>query len=55
MFPPTADWLRILPELIVLGAALLVLMVDLVCQARRKAWLYSRRLAGVIGAGVATA
>jgi NADH-quinone oxidoreductase subunit N len=52
--PAAADWLRILPELIVLGAALLTLIVDLLLPAGRKAWLYLVALAGVIGAGVAT-
>jgi NADH-quinone oxidoreductase subunit N len=53
--PAAADWLRILPQLIVLGSALLTLIVDLFLPARRKAWLYIVALAGVIGAGVATA
>ena len=53
--PTAADWLRILPQLIVLGAALLTLIVDLFLPASRKAWLYIVALAGVIGAGVATA
>ncbi|HEX3270977.1 MAG TPA: NADH-quinone oxidoreductase subunit N [Ktedonobacterales bacterium] len=53
--PTSADWLRILPQLIVLGAALLTLIVDLFLPAGRKAWLYIVALAGVIGAGVATA
>jgi NADH-quinone oxidoreductase subunit N len=53
--PAAADWLRILPQLVVLGAALLTLIVDLFLPARRKAWLYLVALAGVIGAGVATA
>jgi NADH-quinone oxidoreductase subunit N len=53
--PISADWLRILPQLIVLGAALLTLIVDLLLPASRKAWLYIVALAGVIGAGVATA
>ena len=45
--PAAADWLRILPELIVLGAALLTLIVDLFLPARRKAWLYVVALAGL--------
>jgi len=53
--PTSADWLRILPQLIVLGAALLTLIVDLFLPASRKAWLCVVALAGVIGAGVATA
>jgi NADH-quinone oxidoreductase subunit N len=53
--PAAADWLRILPQLIVLSAALLTLIVDLFLPARRKAWLNVVALAGVIGAGVATA
>jgi NADH-quinone oxidoreductase subunit N len=50
-----SDWLRILPQLIVLGAALLTLIVDLFLPEGRKIWLYVVALAGVIGAGVATA
>ena len=53
--PAAADWLRILPQLIILGAALLTLIVDLFLPASHKAWLYIVALAGVIGAGVATA
>jgi NADH-quinone oxidoreductase subunit N len=53
--PAAADWLRILPELIVLGAALLTLIVDLFLPVGRKAWLYLVALTGVISAGVATA
>jgi NADH-quinone oxidoreductase subunit N len=53
--PAAADWLRILPQLVVLGAALLTLIVDLLLPASRKAWLYIVALAGVIGAGLATA
>ena len=53
--PTAADWLRILPQLIVLGAALLTLIVDLFLPVGRKAWLHVVGLAGVIGAGVATA
>jgi NADH-quinone oxidoreductase subunit N len=53
--PTAADWLRILPQLLVLGAALLTLIVDLFLPAGRKTWLYVVALAGVIGAGVATA
>jgi NADH-quinone oxidoreductase subunit N len=53
--PAASDWLRILPQLIVLGAALLTLIVDLFLPEGRKAWLYLVALAGVIGAGVATA
>jgi NADH-quinone oxidoreductase subunit N len=40
--------------LIVLGAALLTLIVDLFVPAGRKGWLYVVALAGVLGAGVAT-
>ena len=43
--PAAADWLRILPQLIVLGAALLTLIVDLFLPASRKAWLYVVALA----------
>jgi NADH-quinone oxidoreductase subunit N len=53
--PTAADWLRILPHLIVLGAALLTLIVDLFLPTGRKGWLDIVALAGVIGAGVATA
>jgi NADH-quinone oxidoreductase subunit N len=53
--PTSADWLRILPELIVLGAALLTLIVDLVLPVGRKVWLYTVGLIGVVGAAVATA
>ena len=46
-----ADWYRILPELILLGAALLVLLADLVAGSlTRKGWLATVGLLGVIGA-----
>lgn len=48
-----ADWYRILPELILLGAALLVLLADLVAGSlKRKGWLATVGLLGVIGAFV---
>ncbi|HEX8033287.1 MAG TPA: hypothetical protein VF510_05545, partial [Ktedonobacterales bacterium] len=48
-----ADWYRILPELILLGAALLVLLADLAAgSSKRKGWLASVALLGVIGAAV---
>ena len=55
LYTPTgADWLRILPELIVLGAALLVLLADLGPGASaRKGWLALVGLAGVVAAIVA--
>ncbi|HEU5438102.1 MAG TPA: NADH-quinone oxidoreductase subunit N [Ktedonobacterales bacterium] len=54
--PTGADWLRILPELILLGAALLVLLADLAPgSAARKGWLALVGLAGVIASGVAAA
>lgn len=52
--PTGADWVRILPELIVLATALLVLLADLVGPATRKKWLAYLSLLGVIGAAVAT-
>ncbi len=46
-----ADWYRILPELILLGAALLVLLADLAAgSSKRKGWLATVGLLGVIGA-----
>ena len=50
--PTGADWLRILPELILFGAALLTLMADLVLPAGRKGWLAVVGLVGVVAAGV---
>ncbi|MGZ6389825.1 MAG: NADH-quinone oxidoreductase subunit N [Ktedonobacterales bacterium] len=48
-----ADWYRILPELILLGAALLVLLADLAAgSSKRKGWLATVGLLGVIGAAV---
>ena len=52
--PGGADWIRILPELIMLAAALLVLLADLAGASTRKGWLAYLGLLGVIGAGVAT-
>jgi len=52
--PSGADWLRILPELILLGAALLVLFADLAVPHGRKGWLALVGLLGVVAAGVAT-
>ncbi|SRR5579875_436253 len=48
--PTGADWLRILPELIVFGAALLVLLADLFIPNGRKGWLAMVCLLGVIAA-----
>ncbi len=50
--PGTADWYRILPELIVLGTALLVLLADLFAVRGRKGWLAIVGLLGVIAAAV---
>src|SRR5690349_7161712 len=48
-----ADWYRILPELILLGTALLVLLADLAAgSSKRKGWLATVGLLGVIGAAV---
>ena len=52
--PSGADWARILPELVMLAAALLVLLADLATPSNRKGWLAYLSLLGVIGAGVAT-
>ncbi len=50
-FQPTwQDWLRILPELVILGTALLVLLADLSTTKQRKSWLAVVAIAGVIGA-----
>jgi NADH-quinone oxidoreductase subunit N len=53
--PGSADWVRILPELILLAAALVVLLADLGgTSGRGKGWLALIGLAGVVGAGAAT-
>jgi NADH-quinone oxidoreductase subunit N len=52
--PTSADWVRILPELILLAAALVILLADLGGSSGRKGWLSLVALAGVIGAGIAT-
>src|SRR5690242_4991475 len=52
--PTAADWLRILPELIVLGAALLVLLADLAVPAKGRGWLALVGLLGVVAAGAVT-
>ena len=52
--PTGADWIRILPELILLVTALVVLLADLAGVPGHKPWLPLLSLAGVIGAGVAT-
>jgi NADH-quinone oxidoreductase subunit N len=52
--PNSADWVRILPELILLAAALVVLLADLGGSSGRKGWLALVGLAGVIGADIAT-
>lgn len=53
-YTPTAtDWARLAPELVIAAAALVVLLVDLVLPARRRAWLAGVALLGVIGSAVA--
>src|SRR5690242_6843550 len=51
--PTIADWLRILPELLLLATVMLVLLADLAAPAGRKGWLAFVGLAGVVAAGVA--
>jgi NADH-quinone oxidoreductase subunit N len=53
--PTGQDWLRILPELIMLGTALAVLLLDLALAERRKSWLAWAGLLGVIAAMAVTA
>lgn len=53
--PQGQDWLRILPELIILGTALCVLLLDLALTEKRKSWLASVGLLGVVAALVAAA
>jgi NADH-quinone oxidoreductase subunit N len=48
------DWWRVTPELAVFGAALLVLMADLVVPESRKGWLALVSLLGLAGAYAAT-
>lgn len=50
-----ADWIRILPELLVLGTALLLLLADLLAAPGRKGWLALVALVGVAAAAIATA
>lgn len=52
--PLIADWVRILPELILLVTALVVLLADLAGAPGHKPWLAPISLVGVIGATVAT-
>ncbi|MBF6590340.1 MAG: NADH-quinone oxidoreductase subunit NuoN [Ktedonobacterales bacterium] len=52
--PGSADWLRILPELFILVAALVVLLADLFAAPGRKGWLALVGLLGVGGAFTAT-
>ena len=55
-YTPTGDdWLRILPELAMLAAALLVLLADLAAPEGRKGWLALVGLAGVVAAGICVA
>jgi NADH-quinone oxidoreductase subunit N len=51
--PGGGDWLRIAPELVILGAALVVLLADLFTPVGRKGWLAIVGLLGVVGACVA--
>ena len=53
--PTGQDWLRILPELIMLGTALAVLLLDLALAEKRKSWLALAGLLGVIAAMAVTA
>ncbi|HEX8727458.1 MAG TPA: NADH-quinone oxidoreductase subunit N [Ktedonobacterales bacterium] len=53
--PGAADWIRILPELILLGAALIVLLADLATPPGRKGWLALVGLLGVAASVVAAA
>ena len=48
--PAGGDWLRILPELIVLAAIFITLMADLALPERRKGWLAAIGLLGAIAA-----
>jgi len=52
--PGGADWLRILPELVMLATALLVLLADLAGSPGRRGWLAVVGLIGVLAAVVAT-
>ncbi len=52
--PTSADWLRVLPELALLAAAMLVLLADLIAPAGERGWLALIGLLGVVGAAVAT-
>src|SRR5579872_400956 len=52
--PTGADWIRILPELILLVTVLVVLLADLAGVPGHKPWLPLLSLTGVVGAGVAT-
>jgi NADH-quinone oxidoreductase subunit N len=53
--PTTGDWIRLLPELVIGAAALLVLLLDLALPARLRPWLAALGLAGVAGAAAAVA
>ena len=46
--PSGADWVRIAPELAILGATLLVLLLDLLDTPRERGWLSLIGLAGVL-------
>jgi len=52
--PSSADWLRVLPELVLLAAAMLVLLADLIAPAGQRGWLALVGLLGTLGAAVAT-
>jgi NADH-quinone oxidoreductase subunit N len=49
--PTAADWLRITPELVVGGVALVILLVDLMLPAARRVWLAALAFVGIVGAG----
>ncbi len=53
--PTGGDWVRVLPELILLVTVLVILLVDLPRLSGSKGWLSLFGLAGTVGAAVATA
>ena len=53
--PSGGDWLRILPELIVLAAVFVTLLADLVLPEGRKSWMAAVGLIGAIASGASLA
>ena len=53
--PTGSDWVRVLPELILLVTVLVILLADLPRLGPSKGWLSLIGLAGTIGAAIATA